>query len=141
MKHYFEHRRKLLNAAVAVMFVTMSAVTATAQEATSNTSLIKAYLKSDTTVVGWVDLSQVDVDAVTEFAGKMNIAINDMTTAKAVQEALVQMGVKRMYWLGNLERLVETPKAMIIPLKSDKIEPVASMLKALIEETGLAADI
>ncbi|MEZ6131536.1 MAG: DUF1559 domain-containing protein [Planctomycetaceae bacterium] len=134
MQRFLKPQQLLLTLSV---FIAMCATTTTvAQNNASNTKPIEAYLDAQTTVVGWADLSQFDLDQLAEFAKTLNAQGNDLTQAKAVKTALVQLGVTRMYWISDLAGLTQGPRAFVVPAPDDTIDAVTLILKTLAEGSG-----
>ncbi|MBL8817164.1 MAG: DUF1559 domain-containing protein [Planctomyces sp.] len=95
---------------------------------------VRKYMDSRTAVVGWVDLSQLDVAALGQFRGKMTGAEESTESQKAVVSALTQTGVTRVYWISDTAGLVSGPRAVFVPVPPEKKDAVAAILKALAVE-------
>lgn len=92
---------------------------------------IERFLSSQTAVVGWVDLSKVEIDALAAFAEKLGFPKEDTTEVKAIQAALVQLSVKRVYWVSDLGSLMSGTNGLIIPCDPENSNSVLLILKAL----------
>jgi hypothetical protein len=95
---------------------------------------VSKYLDSSTTVVGWVDITQIDVDRLSEFIHQVSGSrLQPQQPVTPVQEALVQLGVTRIYWVTDMTGLPQGPESLIVP--AEKPQPVALILKSLIADT------
>ena len=86
-----------------------------AQESMANTAIAK-YLDSQSIVVGWIDISKIDLyefNALQEKLGQP--PQTNMAEVKATRDALVQLKVNRIYWISDLAGLMKGPESIVIP--------------------------
>ena len=100
---------------------------------------VKRFLNDQTAAVGWIDISNVDLDALVAFAEKLDIPTEDTTETKAIQTALVQLGVKRIYWVSDLGNLMSPAQALIVPCKKENSGAVLLILKTLAKQGNATA--
>ncbi|MCA9085820.1 MAG: DUF1559 domain-containing protein [Planctomycetaceae bacterium] len=125
---------------IAVLALTTATLnnTAIAQKFSSYTphasiSVLSRYLEADTTFVGWLDVTQVDLQKLAEFTTKFGSPFADSPEAEAIQKSLVQLGVTRIYVVGNVVDLGQGPPAILVPVKQENATGVAAILKVLAE--------
>lgn len=121
-------------AALAAFILTISLSAALCQAQDSVSSLpqsVQRYVDTKTAVVGWVDISRVDLDGINEFNGKVSGAQQKMDEAKSTRDALVQLGVTRIFWVSDLAGLMSGPQVVIAPVANKKQDVVAVILKAV----------
>ncbi|MEQ9407066.1 MAG: DUF1559 domain-containing protein [Fuerstiella sp.] len=92
---------------------------------------IERYLDASTALVGWVDIAQIDLDAMTEFAKQFGPTSLDLTQPKTVQKALVQLGVARVFWVSDLAGLTNGPRAVIVPAPAEHMDGILLILKSV----------
>ncbi len=97
---------------------------------------VQRYMNSRSMVIGWIDASKIDLDALGQFALKLRGDGPPMEQAKAMRDALVQLGVRRIYWISDLSGLSNGPQAVVVPASVDKQEIVATLMKAFISDTN-----
>lgn len=106
--------------------------TAVAQEDTGpNTEPVARYMGASTDVVGWVDISQINVDEFAGFVQTINPNAGDMAQPKIVKNALQQQGVTKIFWVSRLKNLYSGPEAAVVPAPAENIESVYLILNAL----------
>ncbi|MEO2015917.1 MAG: DUF1559 domain-containing protein, partial [Fuerstiella sp.] len=94
-------------------------------------SVIYSHLDASSTVVGWVDISQIDVAEMAAFMKEVQRREpGNLSEVTPVQQALIARGVTRMYWVGDLAGMISGPRATIIPAK--KPEAVALIVQAAV---------
>lgn len=124
---------KLLYLALAVLTCPLSI----AQESsTTIPESVQRYMDSRSMVIGWLDASKIDLDALGQFAVKLRGEGPPMDHAKAMRDALVQLGVRRIYWISDLAGLHNGPQAVVVPVSVEKQEIVATLMKAFISDTN-----
>ena len=100
-----------------------------AQDATMDHGIEK-YLDSQTVVVGWIDISKIDLPQFSAFQEKLGQPPqSNMAEVKATRDALVQLKVNRIYWITDLAGLMKGPESIVIPTPNPKA--VAVLLKAI----------
>lgn len=100
-----------------------------AQEAAANHAIEK-YLDSQSVVVGWIDISKIDLQQFAAFQEKLGQPLqSNMAEVKATRDALVQLKVNRIYWITDLAGLMKGPESIVIPTPNPKA--VAVLLKAI----------
>ncbi len=100
---------------------------------------VKQYINAKTIAVGWIDISKLDIDELVKFQGNINGASSDMNQAKEIRNALVQLGVTRIYWCSDLASLARGPQAFIVPAPEEKCRLIATILSAVaVESSGVA---
>lgn len=92
---------------------------------------VQRYLNAKTIAVGWIDISRLNLDAFAKFTEKMNGSSQNMNEAKTIRDALVQLGVTRIYWTADLAGLMNGPQAVIVPVPAEKSEMIATILRAV----------
>lgn len=98
----------------------------------NGTERIAKYLNSQTTIVGWLDISQLDVPALMNIAKYMQIPIQENADQfMDVQKALVGLGVKRVYLISRFANLTQGPQAFVIPANEDTLSVTIELLKAI----------
>jgi len=106
-------------------------VPASAQEKKDAHAAIRSLLDADTAFVVWIDLKQIDLDAMPKFIGQLgsNVADENIDEVKSIRDALVELGVERAYMLLAIEDLQSGPQAILLPVA--KTPPVALIVKSL----------
>ena len=100
-----------------------------AQEAAANHAIEK-YLDSQTVVVGWIDISKIDLQQFAAFQEKLGQPPQpNMAEVKATRDALVQLKVNRIYWISDLAGLMKGPQSIVIPTPNP--QAVAILLQAI----------
>lgn len=100
-----------------------------------NTTPVNRFLDSSTSVIGWSDISKVDLNQLAEFTKRFRSGNPDMSQPEAVRQAMVQLGVRRVFWVSDLSQLPKGPQAVIVPVPVDKAESVTFVLRAVVGET------
>lgn len=93
---------------------------------------IARYLDSQTVLVGWLDISKVDLNDLLLFMNQLEPRQSDperFQKITAVRDALIQLKVQRVYWISDLAGLMKGPESIVIPTVNPV--PVAALLKAL----------
>ena len=91
---------------------------------------IEKYLDSQTVVVGWIDISKIDLQQFSAFQEKLGQSPQpNMAEVRATRDALVQLKVNRIYWITDLAGLMKGPESIVIPTPNPKA--VALLLKAI----------
>ncbi len=93
---------------------------------------IAKYLDSRTVLVGWLDISKVDLSELMLFMNQLEPRQSDpdgFQKMTAVRDALIQLKVDRVYWISDLAGLMKGPESIVIPTVNPV--PVAALLKAL----------
>ena len=91
---------------------------------------IEKYLDSQTVVVGWIDISKIDLQQFAAFQKQLGQSPQaNMDEIKATRDALVQLKVNRVYWISDLASLMKGPESVVIPTPNS--QAVAVLLKAL----------
>jgi len=107
-----------------------------AQESAANHGIEK-YLDSQTVVVGWIDISKIDLQQFTEFQEKLGQpSQTNLAEVKATRDALVQLNVNRIYWISDLAGLMKGPESIVIPTPNP--QAVAVLLQAINPTTAPA---
>ena len=100
-----------------------------AQESMANTAIAK-YLDSQSIVVGWIDISKIDLYEFNAFQEKLGQPPQtNMAEVKATRDALVQLKVNRIYWISDLAGLMKGPESIVIPTPNPSA--VAVLLQAI----------
>jgi len=100
---------------------------------------VKQYMDAKTIAVGWIDISKLDIDELAKFHEAVNGASPNMDQAKEIRNALVQLGVTRIYWCTDLTNVAQGPQALIVPAPEEKRQVIATILTAVAAESkGLA---
>ena len=121
-----------LFAAMAISCLLMPGVQA--QESAANHGIEK-YLDSQTVVVGWIDISMIDLQQFTAFQEKLGQPSQmNLAEAKATRDALVQLKVNRIYWISDLAGLMKGPESIVIPTPNPRA--VAILLQAINPTSG-----
>ena len=81
---------------------------------------VKQYIDVKTIAVGWIDISKLDADELARFQQAINVASSHMDQAKEIRNALVQLGVTKIYWCTDLASIAKGPQAVIVPAPKDK---------------------
>ena len=123
-------------------FITLMASPCFAQDAkTLLPETVLRYVDAKTAVVGWIDIEKLDLDGFNAFKEKLSgsaAAEDQSAQLKGTRDALVQLGVRKIYWVSDLAGLTNGPQAVIVPVSVDKQDVVAVILKALISDTANA---
>jgi len=128
------HSRCLI---AAMAFVALPSLIAFGQtDVTSNTAPVQRFLDSDTAVVAWADLSQIDLDDLAKFMTATGPSFNDIEQAKAARQGLTKLGVTRVYWISDLAELSRGPRAVVVPVPQENADAVLLILNAIAESTG-----
>lgn len=91
---------------------------------------IEKYLDSQTVVVGWIDISKIDLQQFSAFQEKLGQpSQTNMAEVKATRDALVQLKVNRIYWICDLAGLMKGPESIVIPTLNPRA--VAVLLQAI----------
>ena len=130
-----------LHRLLAARFMSIAALTATASfmplgayaqdRNSANTATVERFLDSSTSVIGWADISKIDLDLLAKFAAQFNSRDQNVSQPKAVQDALLQLGVTRVFWVTDLSGLTKGVQAGIVPTPAGKAESVALILNAV----------
>ncbi len=96
---------------------------------------VKRYIDARTIAVGWIDISKLDIDELTGFQESINGASPNMDQAKEIRNALVQLGVTKIYWCTDLASIAKGPQAVIVPAPKEKLQVVATILAASASES------
>jgi hypothetical protein len=95
---------------------------------------VQRFLTAKTIAVGWIDISKLNLDAFAKFTEKINGSSQNMNEAKTIRDALVQLGVTRIYWTTDLAGLMQGPQAVIVPVPAEKSEMIATILRAVVAQ-------
>ncbi len=122
--------------AILTLLLTFPASPSHAEDATSALpEAVQRYVDSNTAVVGWVDISKIDFDELGSFVERLNGSRGSEaeTSELKIIDALVQLGVGRIYWVSDMAGLMngKGPEAAILPVSPEKQDVVAVLLKAL----------
>lgn len=99
---------------------------------------IHRFLSSTTTVVGWVDLSKVQVESLTEFLHQARVpgfasgtgpGASTRDELETVRRTLIQLDVRRMYWISDISGFSSGPQSSV--LVTARPEGVALVLKGM----------
>jgi len=96
---------------------------------------VKQYIDAKTIAVGWIDISKLDIDELAKIQEAINGASPNMDQAKEIRNALVQLGVTRIYWCADLAGVAQGPRAFIIPAPEEKRQVIATILSAVAAES------
>lgn len=96
---------------------------------------VKQYIDGRTIAAGWIDISKLDVDELARFQERINGASPNMAQAKEIRNALVQLGVTKIYWCTDLASISKGPQAVIVPAPKEKLQIVATILSAVAAES------
>ncbi|MCA9049075.1 MAG: hypothetical protein KDA89_10135, partial [Planctomycetaceae bacterium] len=107
-----------------------------ADDAARYNEVLSRYLAADTTFVGWLDVTQLDVHKAAEFLNTLGWPISAEYRAKTIKDAMVQLGVTRVYFVGNVGSLGQGPPVVLIPVKNESADAVAGILKAVTDDDG-----
>lgn len=124
---------------LATFIAAVSPCTAQDKE-TSLPGSVQRYIDAQTIAVGWIDLSKLDVNEWAMFSDQLNGSTQNLDQAKALREALVQLGVTRIYWCSNLANLMNGPQTVIVPVPAEKREVVVTILRAVAAEINGVAE-
>ncbi len=103
---------------------------------------VKQYIDAKTIAVGWIDISKLDVDDLAKFQEAINGASPNMDQAKEICNALVQLGVTRIYWCTDLANVAQGPQGLIVPVPEEKRQVIATILTAVAAESkGVAVGV
>lgn len=126
----------------ALMFAALSSDCLAWQPARTNHESVRRFLGRDTAFVGWVDLTQLDVSSLQDFASAAGLdSLPKMPRrVRETQQGLVELGVTRVYCVSSLADMLTGPRAILVPASQDQIERVSLLLNAAAgdEQTVLA---
>jgi len=98
----------------------------------TNHATIERFIDQDTVLVGWVDLSQLDLDSLKKLAA--DVDLGHLPTiprqVRKIRATLVELGVTRVYWFSSLADLFEGPGAFLIPASRSRADSVALLLRS-----------
>lgn len=131
--------RTLIGLPFAMLITFVATSTSIAQEpGVANSSPVERYLNRETAVVAWVDLSKIDLFALSEFGRRLNSADSGLMRLQPIRDALVQLGVTRIYFVGDESALIQGPKAFVVPVSAEKAVQVKLVLGASMDNAGTA---
>lgn len=84
-------------------------------------SSIRPFLDQQTVLVGWLDLEDLNLQSLVDFSSEVsgpNFEADGLAQAKALQEALVNMGAKRVYWLADMTALTSNSFQIVVPTEN-----------------------
>ncbi len=93
---------------------------------------IERFVDQDTVLVGWLDLSQIDLDELKKLAAAIDLG-HLPTIPRQMREiraTLVELGVTRVYWISSLADLFEGPGAFLIPSPPSRADSIALLLRS-----------
>jgi len=93
-------------------------------------------MNNATAIVAWADISKIDLAALSEFGMKLNPIESPVKKLEPVRDALIQLGVKRIYFVGDLSVFMPGPMAFIVPVSADKAGTVRLVLGTLVGTEG-----
>ncbi len=102
----------------------------------SNAAPVERYMNDSTAIVAWADISKIDLAALSDFGMKLNPIESPVKKLEPVRDALVQLGVKRIYFVGDLSVFMPGPIAFIVPVSADKAGTVRLVLGTLVGTEG-----
>lgn len=82
------------------------------------------FLDQKTQIAGWIEAAKLDLD------GLSGIGIDVPGQVVQTRDALVQLGVRRVYWISDISGLTNGPQALIIPVPAGQKEVVRIVLDA-----------
>lgn len=95
---------------------------------------VQRFLDASTSVVGWVDITQVDFEGLEQFQSRVSGQTEGLSERlKPIREGLARVGVTRVYWATSLAGLTSGIQAVIIP--TDQPETLALVLQGLVPES------
>ncbi|MEZ6135237.1 MAG: DUF1559 domain-containing protein [Pirellulaceae bacterium] len=88
-------------------------------------------IDAETVVVGWIDLESIEPAAVAQFMSDIEGSIPEEEVERigAIQQALVQLKVQRMYVLGDVASLLSGPPRIVLP--SENASAVALFMESV----------
>ncbi|MEM7474920.1 MAG: DUF1559 domain-containing protein [Planctomycetota bacterium] len=97
---------------------------------------ITPYLDSSTNVVGWVDISKVDVEEAVEWSAEITggPGQNEIASLESLKDALLQLGVNKIYYVSDFSGMMNGPDRFIIPC--EKPETVELLLSGFTGNSG-----
>jgi hypothetical protein len=107
------------------------AASVSAQETKDPHTVVRQLLDEDVAVVAWVDLKQIDLNALPDFFEAIGVPVpqESVDEAKLIRDALVELGVERAYLLLSLADLESGPEAFVLPVPNPR--SVRLLLKSL----------
>ncbi|MCA9063444.1 MAG: DUF1559 domain-containing protein [Planctomycetaceae bacterium] len=125
------HSRQQRTVLLTVLAVALAvAVPVSADEnVSSNTAPVHDYINSRTGIIGWIDVRKLDLSALSAFAKEQQIPVADPAELDTIRKTLVDQGVGRIYWVGDLAALMRGPDGFIIPVEESKREAVRLTLE------------
>ncbi len=96
---------------------------------------VKRYFNAKTMAVGWIDISKLDIEQLAKFHESINGASPNIVQSKEIRNALVQLGVTRIYWCTDLAKVTQGPQAVIVPVPAEKRQVIATILAAFAAES------
>ena len=123
--------------------ILLTCTTSLAQDNVANVPMsVQRYVSPQSMAMGWVDLRNLDLKGFGEFVVRFRGEIHSIDRTKAIQDALVQLGVTRIYWVSELTEVTNGPKAFIVPVSGEKQEVVATIMRAFVSDTnGIASAV
>lgn len=106
---------------------------------TVNAAPVERFMDTSTRVIGWVDLSKVQMSELAEFVQTLHPNAGDFAQPTVIQQALLEQGVSRIYWVTDLQGLNKGPEAVIVPAPAEKIGAVRLILTAVAARADGAA--
>lgn len=91
-------------------------------------SAIESYLSAETEVVAWLDVSQLQPQAVADFLRQSDLGqLSDSKVQKisTLRDQLVETGVGRLYWIGDMAQALSRTPRWIIPSSNPQATAVA----------------
>ncbi len=125
--------------AISIAVTTLLQDTATAQEAERELpASVQRHMHSGTAAVGWIDLTALDMEALQSFRHQVLGISEPLDSQEAIVEALIKLGVKRIYWVSDLSGLTSGPRAVLVPVSSDRKEAVHDIPESSVDELAVA---
>jgi hypothetical protein len=124
--------RKILLAFAVWLLPVLSLVCQAGELEESSHALIERFIDGNTVLVGWVDLSQIDLDEMEIFAA--DVDLGHLPTipqqVRGIRATLVELNVTRVYWISSLSDLFGGPRAFLIPASESRTDTVALLLRS-----------
>lgn len=98
---------------------------------------IQPYLSKSTVMVAWLDLQELDADSAVSMLTEADIAslaTSNIEYFKTIQNALVSLGVTRVYWISDLASIADGPTRLAIPCNNPAA--VQLLVQPLAEQTS-----
>lgn len=93
---------------------------------------IERFVGSETVLVAWVDVSQMDLEGLRDFAASAGLTpLPEIPPqVREIRSALLELGVTRVYWVSSLADLLSGPGAVLVPADEEQIDKVTLLLEA-----------